>query len=117
MADIMADAISTDGPKLTFVGKLFVLLVIAGSFYGAYYLFFQGPKVRIAGLHAGADRHARSGSSLRNARAAERVEIGVAYGTEKKTVAEEAVDRFAKTPQGATIKVNLITIGSLEGAR
>jgi len=50
-------------------------------------------------------------------RPAKSVEIGVAYGTEKKKWLEWAVGEFAKTPAGKQIKIDLIPMGSIEGAR
>lgn len=50
-------------------------------------------------------------------RPARTVEIGVAYGTEKRSWLEWAVAEFAKTPAGRQVKVNLIPMGSIEGAR
>jgi ABC-type Fe3+ transport system substrate-binding protein len=44
------------------------------------------------------------------------IEIGIAYGTEKKKWFEWAVAEFAKTEAGKKIKVNLIPMGSVEGA-
>jgi len=44
-------------------------------------------------------------------------EIGIAYGTEKKRWLEWAASEFAKTRDGERIKVNLIPMGSLEGAQ
>jgi hypothetical protein len=104
------------GPKLTFIGKLFVLLVVAGSLAGAYYLFFQnhrapsasGPTPTDQGPHDPAAPPTPSGPQ---------VVIGVAYGTEKERWLKVAVDDFARTPQGAGIKVNLIPKGSIEGAQ
>lgn len=46
-----------------------------------------------------------------------RVEVGIAYGTEKKRWLEAAVREFEQTPQAAGIRVNLIPMGSLEGAQ
>ena len=46
----------------------------------------------------------------------EPVELGIAYGTEKQRWLEWAVQEFAKTRDGKRIKVNLIPMGSLEGA-
>jgi hypothetical protein len=45
------------------------------------------------------------------------VEIGIAYGTEKKRWFEAAVQEFAATPEGKNIKINLYPHGSLEGAQ
>jgi hypothetical protein len=44
------------------------------------------------------------------------VEIGIAYGTEKRRWLEAAVEGFAGTPEGQHIQVNLIPMGSIEGA-
>ncbi len=44
------------------------------------------------------------------------VEIGIAYGTEKKPWFEWAIAEFAKTEEGKKIKITLIPIGSIEGA-
>ena len=50
-------------------------------------------------------------------RPAKAVEIGIAYGTEKKKWLEWAVAEFAKTEAGKKVKVNLIPMGSIEGAK
>lgn len=47
----------------------------------------------------------------------EPVEIGIAYGTEKEKWLEWAVAQFAKIPEGKNIKINLIPMGSIEGAK
>ena len=47
----------------------------------------------------------------------EPVEIGVAYGTEKRRWLEWAVEEFGKMPTGRTIKINLIPLGSIEAAQ
>jgi hypothetical protein len=44
------------------------------------------------------------------------VEIGVAYGTEKQRWLLWAVEQFKATPNGGHIQVNLIPMGSVEGA-
>ncbi len=95
----------TDGPKLTSLGKAFIFLFIVGCIAGAYYLFvgkksLQETKDRASALLSGGPP----------------VEIGIAYGTEKQRWLEWAVAEFAKTSEGKHIKVNLIPMGSLEGA-
>jgi serine/threonine-protein kinase len=63
-----------------------------------------------------ADHAAQPGSiapALQNAR----VEINVAYGTEKQKWLEEATEAFQKTSAGKEIDVKLHGMGSLEGAR
>ncbi len=47
----------------------------------------------------------------------EPIEIGIAYGTEKRNWLEWAVKEFAATDEGRRIHVNLIPMGSVEGAR
>jgi ABC-type glycerol-3-phosphate transport system substrate-binding protein len=102
----------SDGPKLTGLGKIFIALFVAGCIYGAYYLFIQKPKLGPGnkGSSTGSDSvfDSFSGGSP--------VEIGIAYGTEKERWLKWAVDEFAKTKDGKRIKVNLIPMGSLEGA-
>jgi Ca-activated chloride channel family protein len=44
------------------------------------------------------------------------IEIGIAYGTEKRKWLEWAVERFATTDEGWHVRVNLIPMGSLESA-
>src|SRR6201990_3438590 len=96
---------SSDGPKLTPLGRVFIFLFIIACVAGAYYLFV-GKK---------------SLETTKNAAPAllgggPPVEIGIAYGTEKQRWLEWAVSEFAKTSDGKRIKVNLIPLGSLEGA-
>ena len=95
----------TEGPKLTALGKLFVFLFIIVCCFGAYYLFvgkksFQQAQTKATSLLGGGPP----------------VEIGIAYGTEKRNWLEWAVTEFQKTSDGKRIKVNLIPMGSLEGA-
>jgi ABC-type Fe3+ transport system substrate-binding protein len=94
-----------DGPKLTPLGKVFIFLFVVGCVAGAYFMFvgrksFQETKDRLAASVGGGPP----------------VEIGIAYGTEKQRWLEWAVAEFAKTSEGKRIKVNLIPMGSLEGA-
>ena len=109
-----------DGPRLTAVGKLVILLVVAGCLYGAYVLF-----KRPAG--AGTSTAAGSGPASPAATgdpagpppapAGEAVEFGIAYGTEKRRWLEGARDAFAKAPEGRGVTVNLLPMGSLEGGQ
>src|SRR6516162_10647962 len=96
---------SHDGPKLTPLGRVFVFLFIIACLGGAYYLFvgkksFEATKNAASSLLGGGPP----------------VEIGVADGTEKQRWLEWAVGEFAKTSDGKRIKINLIPMGSLEGA-
>jgi Ca-activated chloride channel family protein len=100
-----------DGPKLTGLGKVFIFLFIVGCVSGAYYLFVQKPKSTAGG------RGSSGGDSVFDSFGSQdHVEIGIAYGTEKQRWLQWAVDEFAKTKDGNKIKVNLIPMGSLEGA-
>jgi len=101
----MENSSPTTGPKLTLLGKIFVFLFIAGCIAGAYYLF--------AGKKAVQTTRERAASILGGGPP---VEIGIAYGTEKQRWLEWAVSEFEKTSDGKRIKVNLIPMGSLEGA-
>src|SRR5499427_10176561 len=95
----------SDGPKLTPLGKVLIYLFIVGCIVGAYYIFagrksFQATKEAASSLLSGGPP----------------VEIGIAYGTEKQRWLEWAVTEFAKTSEGKRIRINLIPMGSLEGA-
>jgi Ca-activated chloride channel family protein len=102
MADITSSA---DGPKLTGLGKLFIFLFILACVAGAYFMF-AGKKAQ--------DATANRVTALLGG--GPPVEIGIAYGTEKQRWLEWAVTKFADTSDGKRIKVNLIPMGSLEGA-
>src|SRR5215469_10348192 len=96
---------SGDGPKLTPLGRAFIFIFIIGCIVGAYFLFvgkksFESTKNAASSILGGGPP----------------VEIGVAYGTEKQRWLEWAVNEFGKTSDGKHIKVNLIPMGSLEGA-
>ena len=100
-----------DGPKLTALGKIFIVLFVVLCAGGAYY-FFTNNSSNTKSKNPGS-----SGGMLDVITGAgEQVEVGIAYGTEKQRWLEWAVQEFAKTRDGKRIKVNLIPMGSLEGA-
>jgi hypothetical protein len=102
---------TTEPPKLTPLGKLAIIAFVAACAYGAYYLFTsQHNRSNAAGQQSAPSSSGGlfSGGSS--------VTIGVAYGTEKRNWLEWAVQEFAKTKAGKNITVNLIPMGSLEGA-
>src|SRR5271165_6588569 len=101
-----------DGPKLTGLGKLFIMLFVAACIAGAYYLFVQKPKT----TGGNKSSSSTSDSVFDSFGSGNQVEIGIAYGTEKERWLKWAVDEWAKTPDGRRIKINLIPMGSLEGA-
>ena len=100
-----------DGPKLTGLGKLFIFLFIAACVAGAYY-FFAGKTPWSSPGKSGNP----SGGMFDGLGSGDQVEIGIAYGTEKQRWLEWAVQEFAKSRDGKRIKINLIPMGSLEGA-
>jgi ABC-type Fe3+ transport system substrate-binding protein len=106
------DPTPKSGPKLTFAGKLVVFLFVAGCLYGAYALFLRRP--------LGGPRPAPGSSAAPAATPTDtgaRVEIGIAYGTEKERWLQWAAGQFAQTEEGRRIKIDLIPMGSLEGAQ
>ncbi len=96
---------SAEGPKLTGLGKIFVFLFVVACIAGAYYLFL-GKKA--------ADQARQTAGGLFSS--GPKVQLGIAYGTEKQRWLEWAVAEFAKTSEGKNINVDLIPMGSLEGA-
>jgi len=95
------------GPRLTALGKIVVVLFVAACIFGAYYLYTGKKSLKEALPKASS----LMGDSTTTA------EIGIAYGTEKQRWLEWAVSEWEKTSDGKKIKVNLIPMGSLEGAR
>lgn len=126
----------SDQPRLTILGKLVILLFAAACFAGAYFLWKNttgtgnggGPgNGSGAGANGGGATDGSggrtpstgSGNSPRTGPAdapGDRVTIGVAYGTEKRTWLTWAVEQFAQTKDGAKIEVKLIPLGSIEAA-
>jgi ABC-type Fe3+ transport system substrate-binding protein len=99
-----------DGPKLTALGKTFIFLFVVLCAAGAYYFFNKDNSSKgKSSSSAGGMLDSLTGGG-------EQVELGIAYGTEKQRWLEWAVQEFSKTRDGKRIKVNLIPMGSLEGA-
>jgi len=97
-------------PKITCLGQAIILLFILGCAVGAGYFFFYSKSSPTSPSSSSSplDSILPSGKT---------VEVGIAYGTEKKRWLEWAVQEFAKTKDGRSIKINLIPMGSLEGAQ
>jgi hypothetical protein len=129
----MAD---TQPPKLTALGKLVILLFVAGCVYGAWVLLVKKPSGGAgaaggtgSGQAAGGTTSGTGSSGSPGTPASgggflgfggasgNAVEFGIAYGTEKERWLQWAAARFAETEDGKRIKVNLIPMGSLEGAQ
>jgi hypothetical protein len=107
-----------DGPKLTIAGKLIILLFIGGCFLGAWWLFFMHkPTGAGEGGAAGGQTTSGAGPRASSTPPAAGTTIGIAYGTEKKRWMEWALERYRGTPNGANVQVELIPMGSLEGAQ
>jgi ABC-type glycerol-3-phosphate transport system substrate-binding protein len=109
----------SDGPKVTCLGQVVILVFILGCIGVAGFLFYThyagnsdlGPNP-VTGTNP-----STPSSSSTPFNPGMQVEIGIAYGTEKKRWLENAVQQFAQTNQGKNIKVDLIPKGSLEGAQ
>jgi len=101
-----------DGPKLTALGKIFIFFFVVLCAAGAYYFFnkdsLSGSKSKNSSSSGGMLDSLTGGG--------EQVGLGIAYGTEKQRWLEWAVQEFGKTRDGKRIKINLIPMGSLEGA-
>lgn len=109
---------SQDGPKLTPLGIFVVLVFIVGSVGAGGYFIYQSlferkqptsekPTTFSSESHKGGSAEASVAEA----------EIGIAYGTEKKVWLQWAVEEFKNSPEGEKIKVNLIPMGSIEGAK
>jgi len=103
-----------DGPKLTALGKIVIVLFIIGCFGGAVYMIGHRFGVNI-GKGGGTGVSLPSAGSVFGGGGVN-AEIGIAYGTEKKRWLEWTVDQFNQTSEGKNIKINLIPMGSIEGA-
>jgi ABC-type Fe3+ transport system substrate-binding protein len=104
---------TNEGQRLTLIGKLVVFLFFAGCIGGAAYWFLRKP---VAGGGTPASDRPTSPEAV-NPPAKPPVSIGIAYGTEKRAWLTWAVEQFATSPAGAGIRVELIPMGSVEGAQ
>lgn len=100
----------SEKPGLTPLGCLVIGLFVAACIGGAVY-FLLPEKFK------GVVTAASSTGEVVSSPSGKTVEIGIAYGTEKKRWLEWAAKEFAKTKEGGRITVNLIPMGSLEGAQ
>jgi ABC-type Fe3+ transport system substrate-binding protein len=98
-------------PRLTPLGTGIIVLFIAACAYGAFALFTaKKPGTAPVAVESGSTPAPKSATGSV-------VEIGIAYGTEKKSWLTNAVEKFATTERGKKIKINLLPMGSLEGAQ
>jgi Ca-activated chloride channel family protein len=98
--------------KSSLVGKVVLVLVIVGCLYAAYYFLIRKESPDDVQPRSDSVKAADSSQWKGNP-----VELGIAYGTEKKTWLEWAAQEFSKTSDGQKIKINLIPKGSQEGAQ
>jgi len=95
-------------PSLTPLGKIVVTLFIIGCIAGGVY-FLTKP--------SNSDKPADSANTNSpTAVPTSQTTIGIAYGTEKRRWLKWAVEEFKQTEAGKTISINLIPMGSIEGA-
>jgi len=108
----------TSPPKLTTAGKLAVFLFVAACLYGAYALFLRKPVGGggTSGQPGSQPASRPSGGGLFGGDAPA-VTFGIAYGTEKERWLQWAAAEYAKTSDGKRVRVELIPMGSLEGAQ
>jgi len=99
--------------KLPLAIKIVLALLAVNVIYGAVLLFRSGksttPSSPVATPSAPVTVTPKGDTSV--------IEIGIAYGTEKQRWLQWCTAEFAKTPESAGIKINLIPMGSLEGAQ
>src|SRR5689334_7197516 len=100
----------SDGPKATILGKLVIFGFIIACGYSAYRMFVRD---RIGGAQSGTSATSTASSSPSSSSPfsfgggdSPSAEIGIAYGTEKKTWLEWAALEFAKTDAGKKIRIN-----------
>ncbi len=98
---------------LTALGKIFVGLFILGCAAGAYYYLAGGGAPPRGSDGVGSVTAVPAGGGGRSGG----VEIGIAYGTEKRRWLEWAAAEFARTDAGQRIGIQLKPMGSLEGAQ
>lgn len=103
----------SDSPKLTWLGRLFIFLFIGACAYGAWLMFAKKP----LGLPASSTPPSSQPTDENSIPPGKKVAFGIAYGTEKERWLKWAAGEFAKTREGRDIQVNLIPMGSLEGAQ
>jgi ABC-type Fe3+ transport system substrate-binding protein len=106
---------NSGGPKATFLGKFFIFAFIVACGYGAYRMYIRSKPA--AGSQPSSSASSPSPGVASFGANAPEAEIGIAYGTEKKLWLEWAAKEFASTDAGRKVRVNLIPMGSLEGAQ
>lgn len=103
-------------PGLTPLGKVIFIGFIGACIFMAFSLFTRD-KPSDSAIVPAQTNSSNSAPTSSLTPPGEGVEIGIAYGTEKRRWLTWATEQFAKSKAGSKITVNLIPMGSLEGAR
>ena len=103
-----------NAPQITCLGKAVILLFIAACLGGGAWLLWQKRDAPRPGFTGGPGSVPPRESPPA---ASPTVEINFAYGTEKERWLKWAVGEFANAKEGRRVRVNLIPLGSLEGAQ
>src|SRR5271166_3206459 len=96
-----SDMTTSSRPSLTAAGRVAIALFLLACIGGAYYWAQQKKMLP---------------QSVSLPTGGKDVEVGIAYGTEKQRWLVWAVEQFKATSEGRHIHINLIPMGSLEGA-
>lgn len=107
---------AADGTRFPVAARIALVIVAVGSFFAALYLLrshSSGPAVPTGGTN-GVSVPLATAPPLS---ASPQIELGVAYGTEKRDWLRWAADEFKKTEEGKNIHVDLQGLGSLEAAQ
>lgn len=109
-----------DAQPGNFFGKAFFVMIlwIGLASLGYYFLSGNGDNENEVGEKNQEGEIGDSNETRTNSTAANgpRLKIGIAYGTEKRRWLKESLERFNNTAAGKRIEVDLIPMGSLEGA-
>jgi hypothetical protein len=107
-----------EAKRLTGLAKLTILLFVAGCIYGAWRLFLRQQPRASGPAATGSAAASTGGVGVAAGDAADgQVSIGVAYGTEKERWLQWAAAEFGRTEAGRRVHLELIPMGSLEGAQ
>jgi Ca-activated chloride channel family protein len=107
----------SDGPKATIFGKLVIFAFIVACGYGAWRLYLRSGVGRSNPQRGGSSSPSPTAGGATFGAAAPEAEIGIAYGTEKKSWLEWAASEFAASDAGRKVRINLIPMGSQQGAQ
>ena len=106
----------TSGGNWTGRAVLVIVLwvVLAGGAYLIYSLVAGGGNDKSAPTPTS---NSDAPTAAKTPESADRVKVGIAYGTEKKRWLTAAVEAFNQTPDGKKYEIDLLPMGSVEGAQ